>query len=69
MKQKALGKKNMDALELSVKMTRMGGKILELIKLNKSFDKMKILDQFSYVFKRGEKIGIRGRTEWGRALF
>jgi ATP-binding cassette subfamily F protein uup len=66
---KALGKKTQDKLELSVKMTRIGGKILELTKLRKSFSSQKILDDFSYVFKRGERIGIMGNNGVGKSTF
>ncbi|MBI2268903.1 MAG: ABC-F family ATP-binding cassette domain-containing protein [Bacteroidetes bacterium] len=68
-KKKATGKKNEDALQLTVKMTRMGGKILELIKLGKSFGDKKILENFSYVFKKGEKIGIMGPNGVGKSTF
>ncbi|MCC6691027.1 MAG: ABC-F family ATP-binding cassette domain-containing protein [Bacteroidia bacterium] len=68
-KEKAAGKKAEDQLQLSVKMTRMGGKILELINLSKSFSEKKILDHFSYVFKRGEKIGIMGKNGVGKTTF
>jgi ATP-binding cassette subfamily F protein uup len=66
---KATGKKKEDQLELSVKMTRMGGKILELLNLSKSFSEKKILDKFSYVFKKGEKIGIMGSNGVGKSTF
>ncbi len=68
-KEKALGKKSAEKLELSVKMTRIGGKILELTKLCKSFPPRKILDDFSYVFKRGERIGIMGNNGVGKSTF
>ena len=68
-KEKATGKKSEDQLDLSVKMTRMGGKILELNNISKSFGEKKILDNFSYVFKRGEKIGIMGPNGVGKSTF
>jgi len=68
-KEKALGKKTQEQLELSVKMTRMGGKILELVNLTKSFGDKMILDKFSYVFKKGEKIGIMGQNGVGKTTF
>jgi ATP-binding cassette subfamily F protein uup len=42
-------------LEISSVMTRMGKKILEIEHLNKSFGELKILEDFTYFFKRGEK--------------
>ncbi|MBC7425104.1 MAG: ABC-F family ATP-binding cassette domain-containing protein, partial [Bacteroidia bacterium] len=57
-KDKALTRTNTDKLQLSVKMTRLGGKILELINLKKSYGDKTILKPFSYVFKKGEKVGV-----------
>lgn len=68
-KEKAAGKMKQEELQLAVKMTRMGDKILELIRLDKSFSEKKILDKFSYVFKRGEKIGIMGPNGVGKSTF
>src|SRR6476646_6339916 len=45
-------------LELNVKMTRLGGKILELKKVYKSFGDLKILKGMDYTFKKGERVGI-----------
>ncbi|MFN5182876.1 MAG: ABC-F family ATP-binding cassette domain-containing protein [Bacteroidota bacterium] len=56
-------------IELNVKMSRMGGKILELIHLKKAFGEKKILNHFDYVFKSGEKIGIVGRNGTGKSTF
>ncbi len=65
-KDKAFSKKTEEKLELSVKMTRLGGKILELIKIKKAYGDFKILDNFSYTFKKGEKIGIIGKNGVGK---
>jgi len=53
--------------ELSVKTERIGGKILELYNITKYFDGRCLLDDFSYVFKRGEKIGIVGPNGIGKS--
>ncbi|MBR1644941.1 MAG: ABC-F family ATP-binding cassette domain-containing protein [Bacteroidales bacterium] len=53
--------------ELSVKTQRIGGKILELYNIDKSYDGRKLIDDFSYVFKRGEKIGIVGPNGIGKS--
>ena len=53
--------------ELSVKTERIGGKILELYNITKRFDGRMLLDDFSYVFKRGEKIGIVGPNGIGKS--
>jgi ATP-binding cassette subfamily F protein uup len=56
-------------LELSVKMTRIGGKILEIKKLYKSFDDVVILKGFDYTFKKGERVGIVGKNGCGKSTF
>ena len=55
--------------ELSVKTERIGGKILELYNISKSFDGRKMIDDFSYTFKKGEKIGIVGPNGIGKSTF
>lgn len=53
-------------IELQVKAARMGSKILEMHNVTKSYDDLKILDKFSYVFKRKERIGIVGPNGVGK---
>lgn len=63
--------KNTDSdVQLQVKMTRLGGKILEMKKVYKSFGPDKpILKGFDYTFKRGERIGIVGKNGVGKSTF
>lgn len=68
-KDKALKKKSGEELQLNVKMSRLGGKILELIKINKSYGEQKILNSFSYVFRKNERIGIVGKNGVGKSTF
>ena len=56
-------------LELNVKMTRLGGKILELKKVYKSFGDLKILKGMDYTFKKGERVGIVGKNGVGKSTF
>lgn len=58
-----------DELEIPVKMERLGTKILELHKIGKSFGSKKILNDFSYVFKRQERLGIVGQNGAGKTTF
>lgn len=67
--EKATARKADDKLELNVKMTRLGGKILELKKVYKSFGEKKIMQAFDYTFKRGERIGIIGKNGVGKSTF
>jgi ATP-binding cassette subfamily F protein uup len=65
----ATARRNEDKLMLSVKMSRMGGKILELKKINKAYGDKVILKGFDYTFKRGERIGIIGKNGVGKSTF
>ncbi len=53
-------------LELSAPMQRLGKKILELHEISKSFDNKSLISDFSYVFARGEKVGIVGPNGAGK---
>tara|TARA_B100001094_G_scaffold331141_1_gene398517 strand:+ start:6590 stop:8452 length:1863 start_codon:yes stop_codon:yes gene_type:complete len=68
-KQKANSKKVKQELKLEVKMSRVGGKILELKKVYKSYGDLTILNGFDYVFKNGERIGIIGDNGVGKSTF
>jgi len=56
-------------MQLQVKMSRLGGKILELKKLNKSFGENVILKGLDYSFSKGERIGIIGKNGVGKSTF
>ncbi|HEY2721577.1 MAG TPA: ABC-F family ATP-binding cassette domain-containing protein [Chitinophagaceae bacterium] len=58
-----------DELLLETKMNRLGGKIVELKKVYKNYDKRVILRGFDYTFKKGERIGIVGRNGVGKSTF
>ncbi|WP_233890508.1 ABC-F family ATP-binding cassette domain-containing protein, partial [Tenacibaculum piscium] len=60
-KEKAHKRRNEHEVQLEINMERLGSKILELHKMQKSFDDKVILNGFDYVFKRGERIGIIGK--------
>lgn len=56
-----------DQLQLNIKMTRLGSKIIELHKLRKSYGEKLLIEGFNYVFKKGEKIGIAGANGSGKS--
>lgn len=56
-------------LELDIKGKRLGKKILELEHVSKKYGDLTILDDFSYKFVRGEKIGIIGENGVGKTSF
>ncbi|MCK5367994.1 MAG: ABC-F family ATP-binding cassette domain-containing protein, partial [Cyclobacteriaceae bacterium] len=55
-----------DALTLKIKSKRQGKKILELYHLTKSFEGEKYLNDFSYTFKKRDRIGIVGKNGVGK---
>ena len=58
-----------NVVELEINMERMGSKIIELHKLFKKFKDKVILDNFTYDFQRGERIGIIGKNGTGKSTF
>jgi len=54
---------------LNVKSSYIGSKIFEATEVSKSFGEKKVLDNFSYVFSRYEKVGIIGRNGAGKSTF
>lgn len=58
-----------NVVELEINMERMGSKIIELHKIYKKFKDKVILDNFSYDFQRGERIGIIGKNGTGKSTF
>ena len=55
-----------DKIQLEVQMTRLGSKILELHKVSKAYGDLKILDQFTYTFKKRDRVGIIGKNGVGK---
>jgi ABC transport system ATP-binding/permease protein len=62
-------KKEVAEVSLQVKMTRMGGKVLEMKKVHKSYGDKVIMHGFDYTFKKGERIGIVGKNGTGKSTF
>lgn len=56
-------------VKLDVKASYIGNKIFEADHLCKSFGNQKILDDFSYIFARYEKMGIVGDNGTGKSTF
>lgn len=54
-------------ITLNVKMARQGGKILELHNIQQAFNGQNIIDHFSYVFKKGDRIGLAGKNGTGKS--
>lgn len=56
-------------LQLSINTSRQGSKILELHRIGKSYDSNTIVNSFSYVFKKGDRIGLVGNNGSGKTTF
>jgi ATP-binding cassette subfamily F protein uup len=67
-KKASSGKREEEPLLDSVN-RRMGGKILEVKGLAKSYGDIKIISNFEYTFKKGERIGIIGKNGSGKSTF
>ena len=56
-------------LNLDIQTRRLGKKVLELYNISKSFDNLKLIEDFSYKFAAGEKVGIVGNNGSGKSTF
>ena len=69
LKDKASVSLRTDNIEIDVAQSRLGRKVIDCIDLNLSFEGRKMLDNFSYKFTRGERVGIVGRNGVGKTTF
>jgi len=69
LKEKASQKLNTDSINLNVKSSRLGKKMVELENVSKSFPGVKLIENFSYKFSRFEKVGIIGDNGTGKTTF
>src|SRR5690606_22485240 len=67
LEEKTKNKKSNDKLELSIQTARQGGKILEIHHISKAFDTISVLRDFSYTFKKHDRIGIAGKNGTGKS--
>ena len=68
-KEKAFTKREERDIELTVSTQRLGNKILEIDKISKSFDEKTLVKDFSYIFKKKDRIGIVGPNGAGKTTF
>lgn len=67
--EKASQRRNDSEVEINVKSSRLGKKVLEIKSISKSFGDKVILKDFSYMFNRTEKLGIIGQNGTGKSTF
>ncbi len=58
-----------DAIQIEIKGQRLGGKILEMHYVSKAYGNLKLVTDFHYKFKKGEKVGIVGKNGVGKTTF
>ncbi|MCK9612499.1 MAG: ABC-F family ATP-binding cassette domain-containing protein [Bacteroidales bacterium] len=66
LQQKASKRIETENLDLRITETRIGGKILEMHNVTKSFGDFLAVDDFTYTFKKGEHIGVCGKNGVGK---
>ncbi len=68
-KEKASNRRKEHEVQLELNMERMGTKVVEFVKVSKSYPDKRILDKFEYNFNKGERIGIIGKNGTGKSTF
>lgn len=69
LKEKASQDLRKEKLELDIQEARQGGKILEVNAISKSYGQQLLVDNFSYVFKKHDRIGVVGPNGIGKSTF
>ncbi|QNR84210.1 ABC-F family ATP-binding cassette domain-containing protein [Pedobacter riviphilus] len=67
LEEKSKKKSDNQSITLKMKMSRQGGKIIELEHIQKAFDGRPIINDFSYTFKKGDRIGLAGKNGTGKS--
>ena len=67
LEEKTKGRNVKSSLELSVNVSRQGNKILELVHISKAFNGKPVINDFSYTFKKGDRIGVAGKNGTGKS--
>ena len=67
LEEKSKKKSDNQSINLQMKMSRQGGKIIEVDHIAKAFDGRPIINDFSYTFKKGDRIGLAGKNGTGKS--
>ena len=57
------------AMQLGIQGRRQGKKVLEITDLSKSYDGQPIIENFSYTFRKQDRVGIIGKNGSGKTTF
>lgn len=68
-KQRAHQRRKDHTVQLEINMERLGSKVIEFHKVGKAYDDKVLLQDFDYVFKTGERVGIIGKNGTGKSTF
>jgi len=69
LEERSKGPRQKDQVELSVKVSRQGNKILELEEVGFAVADKTIINSFTYTFKKGDRIGLAGKNGSGKTTF
>jgi len=56
-------------IDINIKSSRLGNKIIEINNISKSFGDLKLINDFTYNFARFEKVGLVGKNGAGKSTF
>ncbi|MFO7745531.1 MAG: ABC-F family ATP-binding cassette domain-containing protein [Psychroflexus sp.] len=68
-KDRASKRRNDHKVELEINMERLGSKVLEMHHVSKGFEDNYLFQNFDYIFKKNERIGIIGKNGTGKSTF
>ena len=69
LKERARQRRKAHEVELEINMERLGTKVVELHNVSKSYGDRALFSDFTYHFKRGERIGLVGKNGSGKSTF
>jgi ATP-binding cassette subfamily F protein uup len=58
-----------DELAINMEISRLGSKIVELHNVSKSYGDKKLFENFTYKFKKAERVGVVGKNGAGKSSF
>ena len=66
LKEEVYGRTSESEMYIDLDSARLGSKIVELHNVSKAFGEKKILENFDYKFKKGDRVGVIGRNGSGK---